>query len=285
MVPSLRRDAEKDLETANDKKAQILGERFIPPSGGADLSDIDPAREHDRFEMECLVTPQQLKDVIKSLPNGKAPGPDQIQNEVWKRLRKDIVEDVADAITDILRTGKFPQELRESTTVVLRKDKKKDYSLPGSYRPIVLENTISKIVKKIVANRITFEMEKRELIPWNQMGARGKISTLSAIEMLTGTTKTAWAAKHPLVSVLALDLAGAFDNVSHARLLWVFRRKGYPEWVVQYVQSLLTNRRTRISLSEYDSEWIPTNTGISQGSTLSPVLFLFFIADLLEIFE
>ena len=58
MVPSLRRSAEEDLETANDKKAQILGEGFFPPSGGADLSDIDPAHEHDRFEMECLVTPQ-----------------------------------------------------------------------------------------------------------------------------------------------------------------------------------------------------------------------------------
>ena len=62
--------------------------------------------------------------MIKSLPNEKAPGPDQIQNEVWKRLREDIVEDVADAITDILQTGKVPQELRESITVVLRRDKK-----------------------------------------------------------------------------------------------------------------------------------------------------------------
>ena len=154
--------------------------------------------------MEYLVTPREVEDVILGLPNGKAPGPDQIQNEVWKKLSDDIAEDIAYAITDILRTGMVPQELRESTTVVLRKDKKKDYSLPGSYRPIALENTISKIVEKIVATRITAEMEKRGLLPRNQMGARGKRSTLSAIEMLTGTIQTAWAARHPVVSVLAL---------------------------------------------------------------------------------
>ena len=148
--------------------------------------------------------------------------------------------------------------------MVLRKDKKKDYSLPGSYRPIALENTMS----KIVANRITFEMEKRGLLPWNQMSARGKRSTLSAVEMLTGTIHTAWAAKHPIVSVLALDLAGTYDNVSHARLLWVLRRKGYPEWVVRYVESFHTNRRTRISFNDYESEWIPINTGIPQGSSV-----------------
>ena len=35
----------------------------------------------------------------------------------------------------------------------------------------------------------------------------------------------------------------------------------------------------------YDSEWIPINADISQGSTLSSVLISFFIAVLLEMFE
>ena len=88
---------------------------------------------------------------------------------------------------------------------------------------------MSNIVEKIVANRITHQLEERGLLPWNQMGARRKRSTLSAMEMLTGTMHTAWVVRHPVVSVLALDLAGTFDNISHARLLWVLRKKGYTE--------------------------------------------------------
>ena len=51
--------------------------------------------------------------------------------------------------------------------VVVRKDKKKDYSLPGSYRPIALENIIAKIVEKIIAIKITQEAETRGLLLWN----------------------------------------------------------------------------------------------------------------------
>jgi hypothetical protein len=54
--------------------------------------------------------------------------------------------------------------IKESTTVVLRKEKKADYSLPSSYRPIALENTIAKIIEKIIANHITAEIEHRTLI-------------------------------------------------------------------------------------------------------------------------
>jgi len=38
--------------------------------------------------------------------------------------------------------------------IVLQKVKKKDYSLPGSYRLITLENTLGKLLEKIVIERI-----------------------------------------------------------------------------------------------------------------------------------
>ena len=85
--------------------------------------------------------------------------------------------------------------------------------------------------------------------------------------------------------MLSLDLKGAFDNVAHRRLLWILDRKGFPPWLVQAVQSFLTARRTRIVFSGYESDWVQTQTGIPQGSPLSPILFLFFISELLEDFQ
>ena len=85
--------------------------------------------------------------------------------------------------------------------------------------------------------------------------------------------------------MLSLDLGGAFDNVSHERLLWILRKKGLPEWLVTFVQNFLTDRRTRIAFDGFESDWIRTQTGIPQGSPLSPILFLFFISELLEDFQ
>jgi hypothetical protein len=50
------------------------------------------------------------------------------------------------------------------TTVVLRKEGKADYSIPGSYRPIALENTLSKILKKVIADRMADMAEEHALL-------------------------------------------------------------------------------------------------------------------------
>jgi len=84
-----------------------------------------------------------------------------------------------------------------------------------------------------------------------------------------------------VVSMLSLDLRGAFDNVSHERLLWVMDKLGLPQWIAKFVASFLQGRRTRILQSGALSDWIPTSSGVPQGSTLSPILFLLFISELL----
>ncbi|KAF2189414.1 hypothetical protein K469DRAFT_561634, partial [Zopfia rhizophila CBS 207.26] len=81
--------------------------------------------------------------------------------------------------------------LKELITIVLRKEGKKDYSLPGSYQPIALENTIAKVIEKQVADKMAAAAERHDLLLWNQMGARKKRSTLSAISLLTSSVQTA----------------------------------------------------------------------------------------------
>jgi len=115
------------------------------------------------------ITAEEVGKTIRQLPNDKAPGPDGIPNEVLKILAPDISAGLAQAITQRLAVGSLPPTYKESTTIVLRKEGKKDYSLPKSYRPIALENTLAKLFEKIIANRLTTATEDRGLLPWNQM--------------------------------------------------------------------------------------------------------------------
>ena len=55
--------------------------------------------------------------------------------------------------------------LKKSTIVALYKEGKKDYSLLNAYRPIVLENTLAKVVEKTLANYILNVVKTHELLP------------------------------------------------------------------------------------------------------------------------
>ena len=84
-----------------------------------------------------------------------------------------------------LTQGHFPHYFRQTKTVVLRKEGKEDYSLPGSYRPITLENTLGKILEKIIAERLSDTLKKHSLLPATQYRARRRRSVSTVLTHLT----------------------------------------------------------------------------------------------------
>lgn len=79
-----------------------------------------------------------------------------------------------------------------------------------------------------------------------------------------------------------LDVSGAFDNISHVRLLHNLRKRKIDEKTVRWIASFLSDRHTRIRIDGFTSPQYATSTGIPQGSPLSPILYLFYNADLIE---
>ena len=79
---------------------------------------------------------------------------DRILNEVIKAILEAIAILLANAATTYLLEGKLLEYYKEILIVVIRKVNKKDYSLLGSYRLVALENTLGKILEKIVVERV-----------------------------------------------------------------------------------------------------------------------------------
>ena len=77
-------------------------------------------------------------------------------------------------------------------------------------------------------------------------------------------------------------MSGAFDNVSRQRLLHNLRKRRINQTLVRWIDSFLSGRSTTLKLQEYTAPSAPIQTGIPQGSPLSPILYLFYNADLIE---
>ncbi|KAI0997925.1 hypothetical protein K3495_g10264 [Podosphaera aphanis] len=168
-----------------------MARHFFPPPVAANIQDIAGTIYPDELHtVTRIITSAEIEEILGQLPSDKAPGPDGIPNRLLKNCKETLSKVLADLFNACLTHGYHPKGFKESTTIVLRKSQKSRYDTPKAYRPIALLNTMGKLLEKLVANRISKVAEDHNLLPDEQMGARPKRSTISAIELLTEQIRT-----------------------------------------------------------------------------------------------
>jgi len=217
-LPALEIKGQKTKAVTFEAKVKVLQETFFPPPLNADLDDIAGTRYPPPLSMNDI----DEKEVIQAInrpAQDKAPGVNGIPNRFLRAVAGELCSHIRHLFQACLRMGHHPKRFKEANTVVLKKPKKSDYSQPKSYRPIALLDTLGK----------AFETRERlrNLLPEEQMRARRGRSVETALETITEAVHTIWNCnKNIVASLLSLNGAGAFDNVSHARLLHNLRMKG-----------------------------------------------------------
>jgi ribonuclease HI len=266
----------------NTQKTETLSKIFFPPPPPADLNDIPTANYPDPVPTNLNITSIQVKRAIEKLAPNKAPGPDEIPNHILKRCLTTLQQHILTLAQQSLTTGHFPQPFKETITLVLRKPNKSNYTQPNAYRPIALENTIGKVLESIMADHISYLCETFDLLPKNHFGGRPGRTTEDAMLILSENIHQAWK-KGEIFSAVLMDVSGAFNNVHHERLIHNMRKRRIPVEITQWILSFLSNRTTQMRFNGITTRPIPTPTGIPQGSPLSPILYILYNSDLLDI--
>ena len=182
----------------------------------------------------------------------------------------------------MLERKSFYEPWKISTTVMLRKPGKPRYNIPKAYRPIVLLNTMWKVLTAIMASHITFITEKHQLLPANHFSGRPGRTTADMLHLLMHKIKEAWHSEK-VTAALFLDIEGAFLNAVPTKLIHNLRKQGIPSKYVDFVRGMLSDRSTALKFDGYMSDPIKIDKGIGQGDPLSMVMYQFYNADLLDI--
>jgi hypothetical protein len=161
--------------------------------------------------------------------------------------------------------------------IVLPKPGKPDYSSPASFRIIVLLQTISKILERIVATRLSLIARSRGLINTNQCGSLSGLSTFDACASLTHEVRSL---QRPGIkaSTLFLDIKGGFDNISSSFLSQILLKHEVPRYLVSWVRSFLSDRQCKLLFQGAPGVYCPVQVGAPQGSPVSPLLFLIYVS-------
>ena len=283
-MPTLRQtntDGTTQAATSNEDKSRTLAKSLFPPPplnpSVPDTCYPKPADDYFHF-----FTRNQIKRAAATLNAYKAPGPDGIPNVVLKECAETLANHLYYIFRAIFELTIYPDEWRESITIVLRKPGKPTYEDPKAYRPIALLNTLGKLFSTIATDEISYFCETRNTLPPTQFGGRPARTTTDSMLLMTHTIKEAWR-KRQVASVLFLDVQGAFPNVVQEVLIHDMRTRGVPSQYIQMTQLMLTNRSTRLSFDDHISDPIPITNGNNQGCPLSMMYYAFYNAGLLEL--
>ena len=262
------------------RKVKLLLSHFSPPPPDHPMiPQTCYPRPADTFE---YVTREQIKKAIDKLNAFKAPGPDGVPNVVLKKAATTLINHLYFIFRAIFELDVYPEEWKESTTIVLRKPGKLSYEEPKAYHPIALLNTLGKLFSSIVADELSHFCETRNVFPPNQFGGRPSRCTTDSMLLLTHKIKDAWR-NRKVASVLFLDVQGAFPNVVKEVLIHNMRIRGTPPEYIKVTEQILTGRKTKLSFDDFSSSFIPINNGNNQGCPLSMIYYAFYNAGLLEI--
>lgn len=225
------------------------------------------------------LTKIELANACSAKVKGKTPGPDEITQDIITKAYNAIPEVFFKVYSYLLDSGYHPTCWKQAIGAILKKPKKPDYSEPKAYRVISLLNCLGKISERIFAQRLSFLAETTTLLHHSQIGSRLHKSAIDAALLLANEVEVNKRIKR-ITTALFLDIKGAFDHVAKNRLLAILQKLGLPISLISWISSFLSKRQLRLAFDGQTEEFSDINTGIPQGSPISPILFLIYIRDL-----
>ena len=195
---------------------------------------------------EQVFSIQELNQAIKKAAPRKAPGPDQVTNEMISHLGDTAKMKLLQYINRTWNEGKLPADWRTAKiTPILKKGK--PASKPQSYRPISLTSCLGKVTERMINTRLYHWLEKNKVLNNTQAGFRKGSRTEDQLFRFVQSTMDGFQqGKH--TSAVFIDLQQAYDRVWRKGLLIKMRNMGIHGKMLEWIHAFLSNRTIQTSI-------------------------------------
>ena len=154
-----------------------------------------------------------------------ASGSDKL---TWHHLKYIIKQDkylinIINIADTYINLGHWLSYFKCSLTVVIPKPNKTMYDQPKAFQPIVLLNTLGKLIEKIITERLQFTVASNDFIHPSQLGRLKIKSTTDAGIAFIHIVCSGWA-KGKSTSILAFDISQFFPLLNYYLLILILEK-------------------------------------------------------------
>ena len=221
-------------------------------------------------ELGDFMNCELFQKALDSLPNGKAPGPDNIRGELLKQLPADYVNELYNQFKASLAFEFIPTPWLEVKAIFIKKGGDRAQNSPKTYRPIGLSSTILKLCERMVNWRLKSTVLKSG-VP-NQHAFTLGYSTETAISEMVHFLEKAKLNKQKVI-LLSIDIEGAFDCIPYDTIKQSLIDRGVEPQLIAWLDYLSRNRVIGCEMMGVCVKFRP-GMGTTQGGINGPDIWI-----------